>query len=173
MTKRMLMVLALLFTVGMTVAACGGSKESTEKEPAGAGAGAQATDAGAATASEKKEYGAAGAEAMKTTVVTKDSFAFEPAELTAKAGQMVEITLDNSGGQLDHSWVLAKKGVDKDTAVAIQKGESANVAFEMEVKPGGKETKSFTAPTEPGEYIVVCHVAGHAAGGMVGKLTVQ
>jgi uncharacterized cupredoxin-like copper-binding protein len=41
------------------------------------------------------------------------------------------------------------------------------------VAPGETSSGTFTAPAEPGTYVVACLVAGHVAGGMLGTLTVQ
>ena len=35
------------------------------------------------------------------------------------------------------------------------------------------ETVTFTAPTEPGEYQVVCGIEGYLEGGMLGELVVK
>jgi uncharacterized cupredoxin-like copper-binding protein len=47
-----------------------------------------------------------------------------------------------------------------------------NVYWETELLPGADIATSFTAPTEPGEYEVVCRTEGHIASGMTGTLTV-
>jgi len=47
-----------------------------------------------------------------------------------------------------------------------------NVYWEVELLPGADTNTSFTAPTEPGDYEVVCKTEGHIASGMTGKLTV-
>jgi uncharacterized cupredoxin-like copper-binding protein len=50
--------------------------------------------------------------------------------------------------------------------------DKPNVYWEAEVEPGTSGTFTFTAPGEPGEYQVVCGVAGHYLAGMVAKLIV-
>jgi uncharacterized cupredoxin-like copper-binding protein len=47
-----------------------------------------------------------------------------------------------------------------------------NVFWQVEIQPGGSVDTSFTAPTEPGDYEVVCKTEGHIASGMTAKLTV-
>jgi uncharacterized cupredoxin-like copper-binding protein len=47
-----------------------------------------------------------------------------------------------------------------------------NVYWEVEIPPGGSTNTSFTAPSEPGEYQVVCRTEGHIASGMTAALTV-
>jgi uncharacterized cupredoxin-like copper-binding protein len=46
------------------------------------------------------------------------------------------------------------------------------VFWEVELQPGGTVNTSFTAPSEPGEYEIVCRTEGHIASGMTGKLIV-
>jgi plastocyanin len=154
MTKR-LMALALAAITGLAMAACSSSTPA-------------ATDGGAA------DGGAAGGDAGAWTVRTLDTFAFEPNAWTATAGQTIELTLDNTGQALEHTWVLTAMGTTMEDAVTLPDTEpDARKVFEARVPAGEMSTTSFTAPAEPGEYVVVCAVAGHAAGGMVGTLTVQ
>jgi uncharacterized cupredoxin-like copper-binding protein len=47
-----------------------------------------------------------------------------------------------------------------------------NVYWEVEIQPGGSVNTSFSAPTEPGEYEVVCRTEGHIVSGMIARLTV-
>ena len=52
--------------------------------------------------------------------------------------------------------------------------DEGNIYWEIdEIQPGTTKTGSFTAPSEPGEYEIVCGLAGHIESGMVGKLTVK
>jgi len=51
--------------------------------------------------------------------------------------------------------------------------DEANIYWEMEVDAGGSATATFTAPSEPGEYQVVCGIAGHYMAGMVATLVVK
>jgi uncharacterized cupredoxin-like copper-binding protein len=47
-----------------------------------------------------------------------------------------------------------------------------NVYWETELQPGSSTSTTFTAPSEPGEYEVICRTEGHIMSGMVAKLTV-
>jgi uncharacterized cupredoxin-like copper-binding protein len=47
-----------------------------------------------------------------------------------------------------------------------------NVYKSVEVPPGHSQSFTFTAPAEPGEYQVVCGIAGHIESGMTATLTV-
>ena len=50
--------------------------------------------------------------------------------------------------------------------------DKPNVFWQVEILPGGSADTTFTAPDEPGEYEIVCHIPGHVQAGMVGKLNV-
>jgi uncharacterized cupredoxin-like copper-binding protein len=50
--------------------------------------------------------------------------------------------------------------------------DQPNVYWQVEIQPGGSAETSFTAPEEPGEYEIICHIPGHLQAGMVGKLNV-
>jgi uncharacterized cupredoxin-like copper-binding protein len=50
--------------------------------------------------------------------------------------------------------------------------DEVNVYWKIELAPGQSAITSFTAPSEPGEYLIVCSTAGHYEAGMTGKLAV-
>jgi uncharacterized cupredoxin-like copper-binding protein len=50
--------------------------------------------------------------------------------------------------------------------------DEPHVYWEGEVEAGESGTFTFTAPSEAGDYQLVCGVAGHVEAGMVGTLTV-
>ena len=81
--------------------------------------------------------------------VTADDFAFEPAEITAEAGEDLLIVL--TSGDMLHDFTID----ELDAHVAAGGGETAE---------GG-----FTAD-EPGTYTYYCSVPGHQAAGMEGTL---
>ncbi len=97
-----------------------------------------------------------------------DSFEFDPASASAPAGANVTVNFDNVGA-LEHSWVLMTSDIDPLTAT---EADALNNASSGVVPPGESTSFSFTAP-DPGTYQYVCTVPGHAAGGMVGTLTVN
>jgi uncharacterized cupredoxin-like copper-binding protein len=157
MLKRLLLVLSILIVSGSILSACGGGDEASEGGTEG-GTAMTGGDTGGAAA---------------ITVKTSDGFKFDPADVSANAGQEVDLTLDNTGQTLEHTWVLLKADVTKDQAITVQdQGDEDKKLQEFRVQPGATNDVSFTAPEEPGTYIVVCAVAGHAAGGMVGSFTV-
>ncbi|MEW5987131.1 MAG: plastocyanin/azurin family copper-binding protein [Chloroflexota bacterium] len=98
----------------------------------------------------------------------EDTFKFTPASATVAAGAEVTVTLNNKGA-LAHSWTLLAAGVDPTTATDANAIGGATTG---EVAAGTSKSITFTAPAA-GTYTFVCTVPGHAAGGMVGTLTVQ
>lgn len=111
--------------------------------------------------------GPGGPQPVSLNFTGTDSFEFNPRTATAQTGSEVTVTLDNTG-ILEHSWTLVGQGVDPLTATEADVLGSAGSGV---VPGGGNSTFTFTAPA-PGAYIYVCTVPGHAAGGMVGTLTV-
>jgi len=86
-----------------------------------------------------------------------DTMKFDPTTLTAKAGQPIQPTLDNSGGQIAHDFDITE-GVPQPIKISAQ--------------PGQKTTGTFTIDT-PGSYTYFCSQPGHEQAGMKGTLTVQ
>ncbi len=96
---------------------------------------------------------------------TATDFHFEPSSWTVKAGEEVTLSITNNGA-VEHDWVLLGSMITPPAD-----GEK-DVIFETEVAPGQTETVTFTAPATPGEYQVICEIAGHLEAGMEGKLVV-
>lgn len=101
--------------------------------------------------------------------VTLTDFQFQPNHFTVPAGQEIKVAATNNGGGV-HSLVIMKLGTS--VGDAFDPEDEANVYWQTELQPGASATATFTAPSEPGDYEVVCKQAGHIAAGMVGKLTV-
>ena len=95
-------------------------------------------------------------------------FAFSPSTITVAAGAEVELTLTNSGA-LEHEVVIMLKPA----TLPFDADDEANIHWEYELETGESGTMTFTAPTEPGEYQIVCGIAGHLEGGMEGTLIVE
>jgi len=126
--RRFLAVAAL--AAGLTLAACAGGSATT------GGPGA--------------------ADAQRLTVLASDAFRFEPSSITARAGQPVELTLQNDG-QISHDFTLTEGATGPVKAVAA-----------------GRQTATGTFTVEgPGTYRFVCSQPGHAEAGQVGVLTVE
>ena len=117
-------------------------------------------------------------------VTAKDAeFAFNPTELTAKSGETVTLTFNNTS-VLNHNFILIKD----DTAVLAKVDAGADLSGEAGgyvptdrtdivattklLTPGSSETITFTAPA-PGKYLYFCTYPAHLEGGMKGSLTVN
>jgi uncharacterized cupredoxin-like copper-binding protein len=113
---------------------------------------------------------ACGGGGPSTTIdVTMTDFQFQPSQFTVPAGQ--EITLhSNNNGAVVHNFVLMKLGTSAGSFFDDE--DIPSVLWEVEIQPGGSVDTSFTAPTEPGDYEIVCRTEGHIASGMTGKLIV-
>ena len=109
--------------------------------------------------------------------VAAKEFAFAPAALTAKAGQPITISLQNTGA-VEHDWSVREieiSGEAKssgDAPSGHMMGSSGDEPkLHVAAGTGGKGTLTFT-PSKPGTYEYYCTVAGHKEAGMVGTLTV-
>lgn len=101
--------------------------------------------------------------------VTMTDFQFQPSHFTVPAGQ--EITfLGNNNGAVVHNFIIMKKGTSAGDSFDDQ--DYSNIYWATELQPGASVNTTFTAPSEAGDYEVVCRTAGHIAAGMTAKLTV-
>lgn len=94
-------------------------------------------------------------------------FAFNPAALSANAGQAVNLTLTNVGS-VEHNFTLAKKPKSQDD----QPWQTNDGQLIAHATPGQSSKGAFIAPG-PGEWLFYCSVPGHAPAGMFGTLTVK
>lgn len=101
--------------------------------------------------------------------VRMTDFQFQPSQFTVPAGQEISFHGSNTGAVV-HNYVIMKLGTS--AGPMFDEEDIPNVYWEVELVPGGETDTSFTAPTEPGEYEVVCRTEGHIASGMTSKLIV-
>lgn len=113
--------------------------------------------------------GGGGSSASTSIKVDMVEFMFTPDSYTVPAGQEITIELKNSGA-IEHEFVIMKFGTE--VSQPFDDNDEGNIYWEKEVAAGQTETMTFTAPTEPGTYQVVCGIAGHMEAGMVGTLVV-
>ena len=110
--------------------------------------------------------------ASTSVSLTMTDFTFLPSTLTVPAGEEITLTLTNSGA-VAHDLMIMKLGQEISSGGHVGPEEHANVFWEQELLGAGETVKAtFTAPTEPGEYQIVCGVAGHLEAGMQGRLIV-
>ena len=108
--------------------------------------------------------------ASKSINVTITDFAFSPNSFTVHASDQISFTAQNNGSNV-HDFVIMKLG--KDISGYFTDADRPNIYWGKEnIDPGTSFTGTFTAPPEPGQYQIVCAIAGHFEAGMVAKLTV-
>lgn len=94
-----------------------------------------------------------------------------PPTWTINTGGTVAANLENAGA-LEHNFaILTSDAQLPDTVNSLDEVSDWLVYETGEVLGGETETKTFTAPA-PGEYLVICTVAGHYPA-MQGRLTVN
>lgn len=113
---------------------------------------------------------ACGASGPSTTIdVEFTDFHFTPDVFSIPAGSEITLNATNAGAVI-HEFVIMKLGQTIGDDFGDE--DEANIYWEVEAEPGESKSVTFTAPTEPGEYQVVCGTEGHFVAGMVGSLTV-
>lgn len=118
------------------------------------------------------------ADAVKHIVVEAKEFSFSPADLTVKVGEKVEIEFKNFG-VVEHDFNIVDLPVsgeitahgDEHTLATSHDHDAHDNAVHVVAKAGNMGHLIFT-PSQAGEYLITCTVAGHKEAGMVGKLVV-
>lgn len=113
---------------------------------------------------------ACGAAKPSTTInVSMTDFQFQPASFIVLAGKEITVNAVNTGAVV-HNFVIMNAGTD--AGEIFDDEDIPNVYWEVEINPGGEAHVTFTAPTAPGDYQLVCRTPGHVAAGMTGTITV-
>lgn len=94
---------------------------------------------------------------------------FKPDAFNSNSGQIVRITLDNTGS-VEHNFTIPN--VTKDKAPEPWKDPSLTTTVVAKALAGANGKGSFTAAA-PGEYVFFCSIPGHADLGMHGTLVVK
>jgi uncharacterized cupredoxin-like copper-binding protein len=92
--------------------------------------------------------------------VGMSEYGFEPSDVTARQGET--ITAENTGS-IVHNFTI-EKGPDAEKA-------TQELAATPDVQPG--DSAELTLDLKPGDYALVCTIAGHRDLGMVGSFTVK
>jgi uncharacterized cupredoxin-like copper-binding protein len=101
--------------------------------------------------------------------VTMTDFQFQPSQFTVPAGQEITFTSSNNGAVV-HNFVIMKLGTN--VGDFFDEEDVPNVYWQTELQPGSSVNTTFIAPSEPGDYEIVCKTEGHILSGMTAKLTV-
>jgi uncharacterized cupredoxin-like copper-binding protein len=113
---------------------------------------------------------ACGAKGPSTNLkVSMVEFMYDPSSYIIPAGQEITLELSNNGAVV-HTFIIMKYGTNVGADFGPEDEE--NIYWKAELEPGTSNTFTFTAPSEPGEYQVVCGTEGHFLAGMSAKLTV-
>ena len=112
---------------------------------------------------------ACGPRAVDWTVVMRD-YEFDPLVFEVQAGAQVTLTGVNRGHH-DHYWALLEK--DYEFTLPFDDDDVTHILALVTADVGGQDTLTFTAPSVPGEYVVICSIPGHAEKGMIGSLIVK
>jgi uncharacterized cupredoxin-like copper-binding protein len=96
-------------------------------------------------------------------------FTFTPADFTVPAGQEITLELTNNGAVV-HDFIIMNLGAQ--VGQDFGDDDEQNMYWKAELGPGTSSTYTFNAPSQPGEYQVICGVPGHYLAGMVAKLVV-
>ena len=108
----------------------------------------------------------------KTTLnVTATDTGYDSKTYTVPAGAEVTLNMTNNGS-IEHEFAILKKG-EHVTPPFGDKDED-KIYWELDgVDAGETKSDTFTAPTEPGEYDVICGIPGHIELGMTATLVVK
>jgi azurin len=181
MTAKTCLLVPLLALALSTTAACGGSSEP----PPSSGGPSTAAPAAASTPASAP---AAVHDGRKIEITASDAMKFDVAEIRAKAGERLSVTLANKGTMpklsMGHNWVLLVAGTDPTvftTAAAdapttdyIPASKRAEIIASTKLLgPNEQDTVTFNAPTTPGRYDFLCSFPGHFAVGMRGVLIIE
>jgi len=113
--------------------------------------------------------GGATSKASTDIKVSMTEFMFQPSQFTVPAGK--EITLEaTNNGAIVHNFIIMKLGTQ--VSLPFDANDEPNVYWRTALNPGDSIKTTFTAPSDAGDYQVVCSTPGHAEAGMIAKLTV-
>ncbi len=114
--------------------------------------------------------GAAGRSDEPTVVDIKIHYShFEPAAISVPAGRPVTFVIHNAD-PIDHEWIVGDKALHDRHRTGTEPSHDARPT-EVSIDALGNRTTTVTF-AQPGTLTFICHLPGHEAYGMIGKLTV-
>ncbi len=177
-----------LVLVGVVGVGCKQKQEGGDAQPAPTGTAQRAAEPAAKAPAAEGPPATAAMKAFKDdgdvaelTLSGNDQMQFDTRKLTARAGQMVRLTLKHTGQlpaqAMGHNVVIINKGQDIfefGADVGEARGSVANhyvpeallgrvVAYTRLIGGGQTATVEFQAPAEPGEFPFLCSFPGHFA----------
>jgi uncharacterized cupredoxin-like copper-binding protein len=112
--------------------------------------------------------GGGGGGASTTIKSDMADFKYNPPDYSVPAGEQITLELSNSGA-VEHEWAIQSTPA----TAPFDEADKGNQLVSYILGPGESSTFTFTAPSEAGEYQIVCGIPGHLEAGMVGTLTVE
>ena len=111
----------------------------------------------------------AGADASAEATITIHFSRFVPEDVTVPAGVPVTITLRNDD-PIEHEWIVGPPDVHERHRTGTEPYHD-QVPTEMTIPALDSRITTITFE-RPGEYLYICHLPGHEAYGMVGRMHV-
>jgi len=106
-----------------------------------------------------------------TLNATATDTGYDSKTYTVPAGAEVTLNLTNKGA-IEHEFAILKKG--EHVTPPFGEKDEGKIFWELDgVAAGTTASGTFTAPTEPGEYDVICGIPGHIELGMTATLIVK
>lgn len=102
--------------------------------------------------------------------VEMDEYQFAPKVYVVPAGQMITVHMVNSGSS-EHDFTILKYGVQ--AKAPFDSNDVQEIYWRANVDAKSEVTMQFTAPAQPGDYMVICAMSGHLEHGMIATLTVM
>jgi uncharacterized cupredoxin-like copper-binding protein len=129
---------------------------------------------GAATLVALRAAGSRAGGRERTVVVTMRHSHFEPAAVRVEPGQRVRFVLRNTD-PIDHEFILGDDGVQRRHEQGREREHHGEVPGERSVGAGQEAvtTYAFPASLDGRALEFACHLPGHYAYGMRGRVTVE
>jgi plastocyanin len=115
-----------------------------------------------------------GSDNPKKIAIHIHEYRFEPAEISLKVGEEVELTLINDGTMMHEFITEALQALSVTVKINGMVAETLGLA-ELEMPPGTKTVLRFT-PETPGEFLIACRAKvpkDHYQEGMRGRFLIR
>jgi plastocyanin len=147
--RKSVVLIAVLLTIPLTVAACGDDDDDETSA-----ASDTTTEETTTTEDTTTEAAAGGAGGGETIDISETEFAIDPADVNTQAGE-VTFAISNDGSA-PHNLEVEGNGIEE-VSDTIEGGQKTDLTVEL----------------QSGEYEMYCAVPGHREQGMEGTVTVE
>jgi plastocyanin len=107
--------------------------------------------------------------ALNVTLTGQEPY-YDSSTYTVPARSEVTLTMTNPGS-VAHAFTILKLG--EHVTPPYKPADQDKILWELVVKAGETTSGTFTAPTERGEYDIICRIPGHLELGMKATLIVE